>query len=82
LFLTRFRTNKIASPPQTKMTSKTTFRVLSFKFLRPCLGVSRPGGQEPGHGVHNGGEGGSYGCDGSQRHGGGGDHRYEDDPSR
>ncbi len=36
-FLTRFRTYKIASPPQTKMTSKDDIEGLgSLKFLRPC----------------------------------------------
>jgi hypothetical protein len=36
LFLTRFRTYKIASPPQTKMTSKDDIkRLVSLKFLRP-----------------------------------------------
>ncbi len=40
LFLTRFRTYKIASPPQTKMTSKDDIKgLLSLKFLRPW---SRP----------------------------------------
>jgi hypothetical protein len=35
-FLTRFRTYKIASPPQTKMTSKDDIEGLgSLKFLRP-----------------------------------------------
>jgi hypothetical protein len=38
LFLTRFRTYKIASPPQTKMTSIDDIKGLgSLKFLRPCL---------------------------------------------
>jgi hypothetical protein len=37
LFLTRFRTYKIASPPQTKMTSKDYIKgLVSLKFLRPC----------------------------------------------
>ncbi len=37
LFLTRFRTYKIASPPQTKMTSKDDIRgLVSLKFLRLC----------------------------------------------
>jgi hypothetical protein len=36
LFLTRFRTNKITSPPQTKMTSKDDIKgLVSLKFLRP-----------------------------------------------
>jgi hypothetical protein len=36
LFLTRFRTYKIASPPQTKMTCKDDIEVLvSLTFLRP-----------------------------------------------
>ncbi len=36
LFLTRFRTYKIASPPQTKMTSKDdSMGLVSLKFLRP-----------------------------------------------
>ncbi len=36
LFLTRFRTYKIASPPQTKMTSKDVIKgLVSLKFLRP-----------------------------------------------
>ena len=38
LFLTRFRTYKIASPPQTKMTSKDDIKgLMSLKFLRLCL---------------------------------------------
>ncbi len=38
LFLTRFRTYKIASPPQTKTISKDDIEGLgSLKFLRPCL---------------------------------------------
>jgi hypothetical protein len=37
LFLTRFRAYKIASPPQTKMTSKDDiYGLVSLKFLRPC----------------------------------------------
>jgi hypothetical protein len=37
LFLTGFRTYKIASPPQTKMTSKDDIKgFVSLKFLRPC----------------------------------------------
>ena len=37
LFLTRFRTYKIALPPQTKMTSKDDIKgFVSLKFLRPC----------------------------------------------
>jgi hypothetical protein len=36
LFLTRFRTYTIASPPLTKMTSKDDIKgLVSFKFLRP-----------------------------------------------
>jgi hypothetical protein len=40
LFLTRFKTYKIASPPpQTKMTSKDDMKgLVSLKFLRPCMG--------------------------------------------
>ncbi len=40
LFLTRLRTYKIASPPQTKMTSKDDiWGLVSLKFLRPwCAG--------------------------------------------
>jgi hypothetical protein len=38
LFLTRFRTYKIASSPQTKMTSKDDIKVLvSLMFLRPWV---------------------------------------------
>jgi len=38
LFLTRFRTYKIASPPQTKMTSQDNNKgLVSLKFLRPYL---------------------------------------------
>ncbi len=41
LFLTRFRTYKIASPPQTKMTSKDDIKgLVSLKFLPPCPTVS------------------------------------------
>ncbi len=41
LFLTRFRTYKIASPPQTKMTSKDDIKgLVSLKFLRPWVGGS------------------------------------------
>jgi hypothetical protein len=37
LFMTRFRTYKIASPPLTKMTSKDDIKgLVSLKFLRPC----------------------------------------------
>jgi predicted anti-sigma-YlaC factor YlaD len=37
LFLTRFRTYKIASPPQTKMTSKDDIKgLVSLKLLCPC----------------------------------------------
>ncbi len=40
LFLTRFRTYKIASPPQTKMTSKDDIKgLVSLKFLRPCFNL-------------------------------------------
>jgi hypothetical protein len=36
LFLTRFKTYKIASPPQTKMTNKDDIKgLVSLKFLRP-----------------------------------------------
>ncbi len=36
--LTRLRTYKIASPPQTKMTSKDDIKgLVSLKFLRPCF---------------------------------------------
>ncbi len=36
LFLTRFRTYKIVSSPQTKMTSKDDIKgLVSLKFLRP-----------------------------------------------
>ncbi len=39
LFLTRFRTYKIASPPLTKMTSKDDIKgLVSLKFLRPWWG--------------------------------------------
>ncbi len=42
LFLTRFRTYKIASPPQTKMTGKDDIKgLVSLKFLRPCLTVPK-----------------------------------------
>jgi hypothetical protein len=38
LFLTRFRTHKIATPPQTKLTSKDDIKgFVSLKFLRLCL---------------------------------------------
>jgi hypothetical protein len=38
LFLTRFRTYTIASPPQTKMTSKDDIKgLVSLKFLRPWM---------------------------------------------
>ncbi len=41
LFLTRFRTYKIASPPQTKMFSKDDIKgLVSLKFLRPYLTLS------------------------------------------
>ncbi len=41
LFLTRFRTYKIASPPQTKMTSKDDIkRLVSLKFLRLWVRLS------------------------------------------
>ncbi len=37
LFLTRFRTYKVASPPLTKITSKDDIKgLVSLKFLRPC----------------------------------------------
>ncbi len=42
-FLTRFRTYKIASPLQTKITSKDDFEGLgSLKFLRPCFKCTVP----------------------------------------
>ncbi len=38
LFLTRFRTYKIASPPQTKMTRKDDIKgLVSLKFLHPWI---------------------------------------------
>jgi hypothetical protein len=38
IFLTRFRTYKIATPPQTKMTSKDDiWGLVSLKYLRPCV---------------------------------------------
>ncbi len=41
LFLTRFRTYKIASPPQTKLTSKDDIKgLVSLKFLCPYLTLS------------------------------------------
>ncbi len=43
LFLTRFRTYKTASPPQTKMTSKDDINgLVSLKFLRPCCWATPP----------------------------------------
>ncbi len=43
-FLTRFRTYKIISPPQTKMTSKDDIKgLVSLKFLRPWMLGSIPG---------------------------------------
>jgi hypothetical protein len=40
-FLTRFKTYKIASPPQTKMTSKDDIKgLVSLKYLRPWLDPS------------------------------------------
>jgi hypothetical protein len=40
LFLTIFRTYKIASPPRTKMTSKDDIKgLVSLKFLRPCTAL-------------------------------------------
>ncbi len=43
LFLTRFRTYKIATPPQTKMTSKDDIKgFMSLKFLRPWCSVCAP----------------------------------------
>ncbi len=43
LILTRFRTYKIASPPQTKMTSEDDIKgLVSLKFLRPCSGWKVP----------------------------------------
>jgi hypothetical protein len=47
LFLTRFRTYIIASPPQTKITSKHDIKgLVSLKFLRACLYPSSGGGEE------------------------------------
>jgi hypothetical protein len=51
LFLTRFRTYKITSPPQTKMTSKDDIKgLVSLKFLLPCTRVKarriKPSGRE------------------------------------
>jgi hypothetical protein len=44
LFLTRFRTFKIVSPPQTIMTSKDDIKgLVSLKFLRPWQAVFCPG---------------------------------------
>ncbi len=41
MFLTRFGTYKIASPPQTKMTSKDDIKgLVSIKFIRPWRTVS------------------------------------------
>ncbi len=45
LHLTRFRTCKIATPPETKTPVKTTFRdgvMVSLQFLRPCPSPSLP----------------------------------------
>jgi hypothetical protein len=40
LFLSRFKTYKIALPPQAKMTSKDDIKgLVSLKFLRPCIEV-------------------------------------------
>ncbi len=48
LFLTRFRTYNIASPPQTKMTSKDDIKgLVSLKFLCPCFGVLEKGSEGP-----------------------------------
>jgi hypothetical protein len=42
LFLTRFGTYIVASPPQTKMTSKDNIKgLVSLKFLRPCRKVCK-----------------------------------------
>ncbi len=42
LFLTRFRTYKIASPPPTEITSKDDLNGFkSLKFLLPCLSLSK-----------------------------------------
>jgi hypothetical protein len=42
LFLTRFRTYKIASLPQTKLTSKDDIKgMVSLKFLHPWIGPTR-----------------------------------------
>ncbi len=43
LFLTRFRTYKIVSPPLTKMTSKDDIKgLVSLKFLHPWVKVMMP----------------------------------------
>ncbi len=43
LFLTRFRTYKIATPPQTKMTSKDDIKgLVSLKFFRPWWELTAP----------------------------------------
>jgi hypothetical protein len=39
LSVSRFRTYKIISPPQTKMTSKDIKGLVSLKFLSPCVKV-------------------------------------------
>jgi hypothetical protein len=47
LFLTRFRTYKIASPPLTKMTSKEDNKgLVSLKFLRPWYVASADYGKQ------------------------------------
>jgi hypothetical protein len=52
LFLTRFRTYKIASPPLTKLTSKDDIEgLVSLKFLRPWLGPRERSRGDGGRGV-------------------------------
>jgi hypothetical protein len=59
LFLTRFRTYKIASPPLTKMTSKDDIKgLVSLKFLRPWVYVCAEGSTKhpwAGDGLNGGG---------------------------
>jgi hypothetical protein len=53
LFPTRFRTYKIASPPQTKMTSKDDIKgLVSLKFLRPWFQFSYIGQSFAPIGLH------------------------------
>jgi hypothetical protein len=55
LFLTRFRTYKIASPPKKKITSKYNIKgLVSLKFLRPWLQVLRTGDGGEGYGEGRG----------------------------